>query len=546
MPRGWGRSTGCWASRWASSRKGSTLAARRRAYAADVTYATAKEAGFDYLRDGLALESRRTSSTAPFHFAIVDEADSILIDEARIPLVIAGESGGTAARASSGSPRSCACCTPGVDFDTDEYGHNIALTEAGNRAGRGPARLRGALLLGEPDPPRPRAQRAPRRSTSCGATSTTSSATGKVELVDEFTGRVADRAPLARRPARRARGQGGRAAAARGPDPRLDHPAALPAAYPRLAGMTATAEPAAEELLTSTACGWRSFPPIAPTSASITPDVVFTHKAAKRRGAGRGDRARARDGPAGPRRDGERRGVGGAGGAPARARASRGEVLNAKNDEREAQVVAAAGAPGAVTISTNMAGRGTDIRLGAARRARARAGGRARAASTSSARTATRAGASTGSCAAARAGRGIRASSRFFVSLEDDLVRRYGVEKLVTARHLPPPQDGAIDKPAGGRRDRPRPANRRRARAVEVRRTLYAYSAPVERQRRAIMERRLGILTDAEPQDALVLAWPRSSESSSRVERKGAMHGRAARRAADPRPLLERASGRGA
>jgi preprotein translocase subunit SecA len=63
---------------------------RRAAYIADVTYATAKEAGFDFLRDGLCRDPRELVHR-PFNFAVVDEADSILIDEARVPLVIAGQ-----------------------------------------------------------------------------------------------------------------------------------------------------------------------------------------------------------------------------------------------------------------------------------------------------------------------------------------------------------------------------------------------------------------------------------------------------------------------
>ncbi len=69
--------------------EGQTPAAKREAYACDVTYATAKEAGFDFLRDRIA-ESPADLVHRPFHFALVDEADSILIDEARIPLVISG------------------------------------------------------------------------------------------------------------------------------------------------------------------------------------------------------------------------------------------------------------------------------------------------------------------------------------------------------------------------------------------------------------------------------------------------------------------------
>src|SRR5436853_6753641 len=63
---------------------------RKRAYACDVTYATANEAGFDYLRDQLALYPKHQVHR-PFAVALVDEADSILIDEARVPLVIAGD-----------------------------------------------------------------------------------------------------------------------------------------------------------------------------------------------------------------------------------------------------------------------------------------------------------------------------------------------------------------------------------------------------------------------------------------------------------------------
>ncbi|MGB6335260.1 MAG: accessory Sec system translocase SecA2, partial [Thermoanaerobaculia bacterium] len=68
--------------------EGMGVAERQQAYSCDITYLTAKEAGFDLLRDGLCFE-RSHQVHRPFHFALVDEADSILIDEARIPLVIA-------------------------------------------------------------------------------------------------------------------------------------------------------------------------------------------------------------------------------------------------------------------------------------------------------------------------------------------------------------------------------------------------------------------------------------------------------------------------
>ena len=109
--------------------QGMTPEERRRAYLADVTYVTAKEAGFDHLRDLLATDPQELVHR-PLHFALVDEADSLLIDEARVPLVIAGSIG----RERHLAPRLAALVaslTPGVDFDSDEYGRDVELTEAG-------------------------------------------------------------------------------------------------------------------------------------------------------------------------------------------------------------------------------------------------------------------------------------------------------------------------------------------------------------------------------------------------------------------------------
>ena len=109
--------------------QGMPSAARRAAYAADITYVTAKEAGFDHLRDLLAMEMADLVHR-PFHFALVDEADSLMIDEARVPLVIAG----SVERDESLAPRLAelvASLSPGVHFDTDEYGRDIELTDAG-------------------------------------------------------------------------------------------------------------------------------------------------------------------------------------------------------------------------------------------------------------------------------------------------------------------------------------------------------------------------------------------------------------------------------
>ena len=115
--------------RVASVRQGMTLSARREAYQADVTYLTAKEAGFDYLRGFLAASPDECVQT-PFKFAIVDEADSLLIDEARIPLVIAGGQGGPGA-IDPALFKLVSRLEQGRHFHLDEYGDHVLLTEAG-------------------------------------------------------------------------------------------------------------------------------------------------------------------------------------------------------------------------------------------------------------------------------------------------------------------------------------------------------------------------------------------------------------------------------
>ena len=106
-----------------------TVEARRTAYRCDVTYASANELGFDYLRDGLALHPGE-QVLRPFAVAVIDEADSILLDEARIPLVIAGGTIEPSAIASD-ADRVVRQLTPHVHFTSDQMARNVALTPAG-------------------------------------------------------------------------------------------------------------------------------------------------------------------------------------------------------------------------------------------------------------------------------------------------------------------------------------------------------------------------------------------------------------------------------
>jgi preprotein translocase subunit SecA len=183
-----------------------------------------------------------------------------------------------------------------------------------------------------------------------------------------------------------------------------------------------------------------------------------------------------------------------------------GRVLNAKNDELEAGIIAEAGAPGAVTISTNMAGRGTDIKLGGAdERERDRVVelgglyviGTNRHESLRIDRQ-----------LRGRAGRqGDPGSSRFFISLEDPLIGRYGVEKLIGARALPKRQNDPVDSPLLGY-EIARAQRIMEGEAFDIRRRLWEFSAVVESQRTALQERRQRVLSGEERPDFLQRCRP--------------------------------------
>ncbi|KJB89002.1 hypothetical protein AZ66_04140, partial [Paenibacillus sp. E194] len=109
--------------------EGSSAEDRKRAYAADITYLTAKQAGYDYLKDSLARETEQLVQR-PFHAALVDEADSILLDEARVPLVIAGERG-VSKREALAYVGIVEQLVSGVDYETDQELRNVYATNSG-------------------------------------------------------------------------------------------------------------------------------------------------------------------------------------------------------------------------------------------------------------------------------------------------------------------------------------------------------------------------------------------------------------------------------
>ena len=468
--------------------EGMSIGERQEAYASDVTYTTAKEAGFDFLRDRLCFE-KQDLVHRPFHFAIVDEADANLIDEARVPLVIA---------ASTTTPKvDYSVMTEIVrgldresDFETDEYSRTVILTESGldrieSELGCGnlhaPENL--ALLTG--------INLALHAEVLLKRDVDYIVRDGKVELVDEFTGRIAEK---------RWWPHGLQAAIEAKEELQIQPEGMIQGSitlihllqlYSKVCAMTATARHAAEEFKQFYDLNIVVIPPNKTCVRIDHPDVVFTHTEAKNKAlTGEITRVHASGRPilVGTCSVGESERLA----AALQQAGIECQVLNAKNDELEAKIVARAGSLNAVTISTNMAGRGTDIRLGDTgerdwdevaalgglyvigtnRHESRRIDNQLR----------------------GRAGRqGDPGSSRFFISLEDDLLIRYGIQQLIPPEHQIPRQDEPIDDPVIGR-EIVRAQRIIEGQNFEIRRTLWNYSFVIEEQRRIIQQRRQDVL----------------------------------------------------
>jgi preprotein translocase subunit SecA len=315
----------------------------------------------------------------------------------------------------------------------------------------------------------------------------------KVEIVDEFTGRVVEnrrwpdglQAAVEAKEGVRLQPQG----MIRG-SITLQHYLRL---YSRVCGMTATAQPAAEEFQEFYDMKVVVIPPNRHCRRVDQSDRVFTHKEAKHKAlvqeiahlkstgrpvlVGTSSVAESEE----LARDLSETGISC-------------QVMNARNDEREAAIVAQAATRGAVTISTNMAGRGTDIRLGgdgSRERAEIVALGGLYVLGTN--RHESR---RIDDQLRGRAGRqGDPGESRFFISLEDDLIQRYGIRDLIPACYRTLRQEEPLNDPAVTR------AIAKAQRIIEsqsfdIRRTLWRYASLVEEQRKAVHGRRQGWLLD--------------------------------------------------
>jgi preprotein translocase subunit SecA len=392
--------------------QGMSVAERRAAYGSDVTYATANEIGFDFLRDRLALRLD-DQVQRPFAAAVIDEVDSILIDEARIPLVIAGGDAEDSALAFA-ADQTARNLRPPFHCTVDVGAHNVALTDLGiavvekafdcgnlyearnlNLLTAVQDSLHAHVLL--------------RRDVDYLVKD------GAVEMVDEFKGRIAQdrRWPAGLHTAVEIKE--GVAAKRQGMilgSITLQH---LMALYPKTCGMTGTATTQALEFEKIYGLRVETIPTNKTVIRVDHPDVVFATRIDKEEAVLEEIRRVHQLGQpvlvgTGSVEESER------------LSAMLGDVphcvLNARNDELEAGIVARAGECGAVTISTNMAGRGTDIRLGE---------GAAAAGGLYVIGTQKHESRRIDNQLRGRAGRqGDPGCSRFFVSLEDELLVKYG------------------------------------------------------------------------------------------------------------------------
>ncbi len=337
-----------------------TPAQRRPAYAADVTYGTNNEFGFDYLRDNMAMRLEDTVQRG-HHYAIVDEVDSILIDEARTPLIISGMVADSAKWYQTFA-RIAPRLRRDQDYEIDEAKRTVAITEEGVR--KVEEYLGIENLYDHVNTPLVhhlhnaiRAKELYKRDVDYIVRD------GEVKIVDEFTGRVLEG---------RRYSEGLHQAIEAKEGVRIKEENQTLATitiqnyfkmYEKLAGMTGTAKTQQAEFEQVYGLGVVEIPTNRPMIRVDHQDVIYKTEEAKWRAVVEDIAERHALGQ--PVLVGtisiekseklsrmlERRGI------PH-------HVLNAKHHEKEAMIVAQAGRKGAVTVATNMAGRGVDILLG--------------------------------------------------------------------------------------------------------------------------------------------------------------------------------------
>lgn len=455
---------------------------RRAAYHSDITYGTNNEFGFDYLRDNMVVDVSQLVQRE-LNYAIVDEVDSILIDEARTPLIISGAAEDSArhyVRFAQIVPQ----LRPERDYTVDEKAKTIAMTEEGL------ARVEKILgienLFDEQNfelnhylNQALKAKEFFVRDRDYVVTN------GEVVIVDEFTGRLM--------PGRRYSEGLHQAIEAKEGVAVLQESQTLASItyqnyfrmYNKLAGMTGTAKTEEQEFIKIYNMDVVVIPTNMPMIRVDHPDAVYKTERAKFEAVVREIEERHRTGQ--PLLVGtisiEKSEM------LSRMLKAKGiphQVLNAKNHEKEAEIVAQAGQRGMVTIATNMAGRGTDIVLGEGVR---ELGG------LHVIGTERHESRRIDNQLRGRSGRqGDPGSSRFYVSLEDDLMRLFGSDRIMgLMERLGWEDDQAIDHPQISRAIE-NAQKKVEFRHFEIRRQVLEYDDVLNKQREVIYAQRRRVL----------------------------------------------------
>ena len=335
---------------------------KKEAYACDVTYVTNNELGFDYLRDNTAYDASQIVQRK-FHYAIIDEVDSILIDEARTPLIISGPSGDSQMfyERFAEIVRSM---KEGGDYSVDEKQKAIQITEEGMHKAETALGLEniyteGGVKYAHHLETAVRAQALFQKDKEYVVRD------GEVIIVDEFTGRL--------QPGRRW-SEGLHQAIEAKEGVKINAETRTYATvtfqnlfrmYERLAGMTGTALSSEEEFYTVYGLEVVVVPTNKPSARKDYDDLIFQTAAGKYRAVARAVRERYLKGQPiliGTVSIEDNETVS----EYLKKESIPHEVLNAKNHEREGEIIAEAGKEGRVTVATNLAGRGVDIKLGGA------------------------------------------------------------------------------------------------------------------------------------------------------------------------------------
>ncbi len=468
---------------------------RKDAYRADITYGTNHEFGFDYLRDNLVMRTEDRTQR-PHYYAIIDEVDSILIDEARTPLIIASPD-----QASSEYYKMFARIAERLekdkDFIVDEKLRTVSATDEGTEKVE---KMIGISNIFDPEHSRlvHFFQESLRAKALFFRDRDYVVKNGEIIIVDEFTGRM-----LQGR-----RYSGGLHQAIEAKENVLVKEENRTYAqitiqnyfrlYKKISGMTGTAQTSAEEFHKVYGLDVTSIPTNKPMIRTDLPDRIYKTKDAKLRAVATEVKERHQKGQPvllGTTSISNNETISAylaSAGVPH-------EVLNAKNNEREGSIIAQAGRFGAVTVATNMAGRGVDIILGGnppvaeeMEKVKTLGGLHVIGTERHDARR-------IDNQLRGRAGRqGDHGSSQFFLSLEDDLVRIFGgerISRLMETLNFPedvPIEANMISKAVNQAQQKVEGAN------FDMRKHLLDFDDVLNKQRSAIYTKRNAFLEAGE------------------------------------------------